>query len=232
MSGRPTLLLTNDDGIDAPGLRALEDAVRGWDARVVVAAPATPQSGCSHLTTMNEPIAVEQWGTDRYAIYGSPADCVRLGLLHFAPDATWVLSGINEGGNLGHDIYLSGTIGAAREAAFHGVRSVALSQYFHDGFPLNWKRAAQHARRVLELVQAQPWEAGRFWNANAPHLQDDGEPELVWTEPCRAVLPIAYAETEQGYVYQRGRYQGRQQIPGTDVATCFGGAISISLLTI
>ncbi|MBI2421520.1 MAG: 5'/3'-nucleotidase SurE [Candidatus Hydrogenedentes bacterium] len=227
------ILITNDDGVDAPGIEALETAVRHWgDWTPVIVAPATVQSGCSHLTTMNTPIKVEQRGENRYAVHGSPADCVRLGLAYFAQDAAWVVSGINEGGNLGHDIYLSGTVGAAREAAFHGVRAVAFSQYFHEGFPLNWERAVDHAHRVLGLLEGQAWQRGRFWNANFPHRDDAVIPEVHWTEPCRTCLPIEYKMEGEHYRYQRGRYQGRDQVPGTDVTVCFGGGIAISTLEI
>src|SRR5437764_816648 len=94
------LLLTNDDGIDAPGLEALFNATQSLGDRVIVA-PAAPQSGVSHAVTWHEGVRIEQRGHDRFAIHGTPADCTRLGLLHVVPDATWVLSGINHGGNLG-----------------------------------------------------------------------------------------------------------------------------------
>ena len=94
------LLLTNDDGIDAPGLEALLNAARTLGDPVVVA-PAGPQSGVSHAVTWHEGVRIEPRGDKRFAIHGTPADCTRLGLMTLVPDAKWVLSGINHGGNLG-----------------------------------------------------------------------------------------------------------------------------------
>src|SRR6187401_227730 len=107
-------LLTNDDGIDAPGLEALISAARTLGEPVVVA-PAGPQSGVSHAVTWHGGVRIESRGDERYAIHGTPADCTRLGLLRVVPDATWVLSGINHGANLGADVYYSGTVAAVRE---------------------------------------------------------------------------------------------------------------------
>src|SRR5881397_1248714 len=97
------LLLTNDDGVDAPGLLALFDASQGIAERIVVA-PKDPLSGCSHRVTTDQPICFEQRPESWYAVAGTPADCVRVGLHRLASDATWVLSGINAGGNLGADV--------------------------------------------------------------------------------------------------------------------------------
>ncbi|MEO7723415.1 MAG: 5'/3'-nucleotidase SurE, partial [Chthoniobacterales bacterium] len=92
-------LVTNDDGIDAPGLAALVSAARTVGEPVVVA-PAGPQSGVSHAVTWREGVRIEPRGELRFAIHGTPADCTRLGLLHVVPDAKWILSGINHGANL------------------------------------------------------------------------------------------------------------------------------------
>src|SRR6478672_7932026 len=122
------LLLTNDDGIDAPGLAALQRAAEQL-GQAVVAAPATHQSGCSHAVTWEKAVRIEERGPDRFAVHGTPADCARLGLLKLVPDAKWVLSGINHGGNLGADVYYSGTVAAVREAVLHGWPGIAVSYY-------------------------------------------------------------------------------------------------------
>src|SRR5438876_445357 len=135
------LILTNDDGISAPGLGALlAAAVRLGDP--VVAAPTDALSGCSHRVTTSGPIHITQPEPGRYAVAGTPADCVRVALHTLAPDAAWVLSGINEGGNLGADVWHSGTVAAVREAVLHGWPGVALSQYHRRGRPIDWDRAA------------------------------------------------------------------------------------------
>src|SRR5262245_38460098 len=108
------LLLTNDDGIDAPGIQALVQAAQALGEPVVVA-PMQAHSGCSHRVTTEEPIRVQQRSPSSYAVEGTPADCVRLALHSIAPETTWVLSGINAGGNLGADVHISGTVAAVRE---------------------------------------------------------------------------------------------------------------------
>ena len=113
------LLLTNDDGIDAPGLEALLNAARAFGDPVIVA-PAGAQSGVSHRVTWQEGVRIEPRGAKRFAIHGTPADCTRLGLLKLVPEAKWVLSGINHGANLGADMHYSGTVAAVREAVLHG----------------------------------------------------------------------------------------------------------------
>src|SRR5262249_7116594 len=109
------LLLTNDDGIEAPGLRALADAAAALGASVAVA-PRHAHSGCGHRVTTDAPIRLIPHGPDWYALDGTPADCVRVGLHSVVPEADWVLAGLNEGGNLGVDVHHSGTVAAVREA--------------------------------------------------------------------------------------------------------------------
>ena len=117
------ILLTNDDGIDAEGLSALEKAFPG---ELYVAAPAKHVSECSHRITTRQPLPIEQRGDRRWAIDGSPADCVRVALNHLYADIQfdWVLAGIHEGGTLGADIFYSGTVAAVREATLLGQRAI------------------------------------------------------------------------------------------------------------
>ena len=107
------LVLTNDDGIDAPGIQALQAATAGLGKSVIVA-PDTHLSGCSHQLNRGGAIPIEQRSDSAYAIGGTPADCSRVALSHLYPEADWVLSGINAGGNLGSDTYVSGTVAAVQ----------------------------------------------------------------------------------------------------------------------
>ena len=127
------LLLSNDDGIDAPGLAALLAAARGFGEPVVVA-PAGPQSGVSHMITWEKGVRLEPRGTGAFAVHGTPADCARLGLLRVAPETAWVLSGINHGGNLGADVYYSGTVAALRrlELADNMLGAAAVERLVHS----------------------------------------------------------------------------------------------------
>ena len=252
------VLLTNDDGIDAPGLGALEAACRGLACRVVIVAPKDPHSGCGHRVTTDRPLVLEQVGADRFHVDGTPADCVRLALatiLRAAGDVPattsttsttstaspgdaggrplvdWVLSGINAGGNLGVDIHHSGTVAAAREAALHGVRALAASHYHRREEPIDWRRAAAWMEAVLADVLPMPLADGEFWNVNFPHpLGLSGTAARPPLVECR----IDPSPLPLGYSSEpegwlyRSRYHERIRVEGGDVAACFGGAVSLS----
>ncbi len=226
-----TILLTNDDGWDAPGLAALlEAAAELGPCRVV--APAGPFSGCGHSVTTRAPIVVSQPAEAFFAVSGTPADCVRLALDHLAPGPSWVLSGINAGGNLGCDVHYSGTVAAAREAVLHGVPAIAVSQYLARGRALDWPRTARWTRAILLKLMALPWEAGTFWNVNLPHLvPEDPEPEIVPCELDPAPLPLCY-QVESGRAVYAGNYQARARAPGSDVDVCFTGRIAVTRLRV
>src|SRR4051795_10010855 len=172
------LLLTNDDGIDAAGLQALANAVHRIGGSVIVA-PAGPQSGVSHRVTWHEGVRIEPLAQNRYAVHGTPADCVRLGLLKVVPDANWILSGINHGANLGADVHYSGTVAAVREAVLHGWPGIAVSHYRKTGLAFDWERASKWVSPILADLLARPVEPGLFYNVNLPILPPGAErPEV------------------------------------------------------
>ena len=224
------LLVTNDDGIDAGGLAALVRAAREFGT-VTVAAPIGPQSGMSHSVTLDGPLRVDAVGTGRFAVHGTPADCARVGLKQLLPDADWVLSGINHGGNLGADVYYSGTVAAVREAVLHGWTGVAFSQYRKREVPFDWDRSAGMAVRVLRELKARPPVPGSFYSVNFPHLEaDDPDPEIVHCPLDPHPLPLDYRhEDASGYHYV-GDYHNRARNDGTDVDVCFRGMIAVTLL--
>lgn len=222
------LLVTNDDGIEADGLEALVSAARTLGSPVVVA-PAKPQSGVSHAVTWHEGVRIEPRGDKRFAIHGTPADCIRLGLLRLVPDAKWVLSGINHGANLGADIHYSGTVAAVREAVLHGWPGVAVSYYYIAGVEFDWERAADWVAPILADLLAKPIEAGLFYNVNLPNLPSGAErPEAVWCPLDPNPLPLNYRHEEESGLYYAGDYRLRHQTPGGDVEVCFGGRIAIT----
>jgi 5'-nucleotidase len=224
------LLLSNDDGIDAPGLEALLNAARDFGEPVVVA-PAGPQSGVSHTVTWERGVRLEPRGTNRFAVHGTPADCARLGLLRVAPDTKWVLSGINHGGNLGADVYYSGTVAAVREGVLHGWPGIAFSQYLRDETDLDWPRATRWVARVLADLLPRPIEPGLFYNVNLPDLASDApEPGLVFCPLDPNPLPLSYRHEENGHHFYDGIYNSRQRASGTDVDTCFGGRIAVTAM--
>jgi 5'/3'-nucleotidase len=222
-------LLTNDDGIDAPGLAALGEACRSFGSAVVLA-PDQHLSGCSHQATTSRGLLLAEVAENRYALDGSPVDCTRIGLMRVAPQTQWVLAGINEGGNLGADVYLSGTVAAAREACLLGKPAIAISQYVRAR-PIDWQRAARWTRHVLELLMARPPEPGTFWNVNLPQPADEAPPpdvpECVFCAIDPYPLPLNY-ELRDGKLHYRARYQDRERAGGHDVERCFSGLITIS----
>ena len=222
------LLLTNDDGINAPGLQALVAAAKQFGEPVVVA-PAGPQSGVSHAVSENG-VLLEERGAARFAVFGTPADCARLGLLRAVPDARWVLSGINHGGNLGADVYYSGTVAAIREAVLHGWPGIALSHYHRDELSdYDWNRAADWTRRVLAELLARTVEPGLFYNVNLPHLgYGTAEPEIVFCNLDPHPLPLSYRHEEGGRHFYNGKYHERQRQRGGDVDVCFSGNIAVT----
>ncbi|MBW4622010.1 MAG: 5'/3'-nucleotidase SurE [Cyanosarcina radialis HA8281-LM2] len=223
-----TLILTNDDGIDAPGIRSLLQAVNG--RKIIVAAPKDHLSGCGHQVTTQQAIEVEQRAEFAYAISGTPADCTRIALSHLCPDAKFVLSGINAGGNLGADVYISGTIAAVREAAFHGIPGIAVSHYLKRPLAVDWQLAAKMTAKILDDLLQRPFQPGSFWNVNLPHLSPgDLEPEIVFCQPCVRPLPIKY-RVEGNKFYYVGVYAQRDRTPGSDVDVCFSGKIAVTKL--
>ncbi|HIK44800.1 MAG TPA: 5'/3'-nucleotidase SurE [Leptolyngbyaceae cyanobacterium M65_K2018_010] len=220
------LILTNDDGIDAPGIQALRTALA--DPLAWIVAPDRPLSGCSHQLNRGGPIPLEQREERVFAIGGTPADCTRVALSHLCPEATWVLSGINAGGNMGADLYVSGTVAAVREAALLRVPGIAISHYIHNRRPIDWALAARLATPVLTQLMATPLPPGCFWNVNLPHLNSgDPEPQVVFCPACTQPLPTEF-KIDQGQFHYVGEYGQRRHDPDSDVAVCFSGHIAVT----
>ena len=226
------LLLTNDDGIDAPGIAALEAAV---DGEIYVAAPHEQRSECGHQVTTREAIGIERRCERSIAVKGTPADCVRLALrggIFGDVEFDWILSGINEGGNLGVDIHISGTVAAAREGAILGGRAIAFSHYRRANLSIDWELAGKRVERVFKELHSLRGEDRGFWNVNLPHAESAAEAtEHVHCAPCRNPLPVSYGSEQEAFRYS-GVYRDRQGEEGSDVSHCFGGAVSISYISL
>lgn len=153
----PTIVLTNDDGIDAPGIQALYKATEKLSVDhtcIGIVAPDQHLSGCSHQINRGGAINVDQRNAQRYAIGGTPADCTRVAH-HLYPQIDWLLAGINDGGNLGADIYVSGTVAAVREATLLRVPAIAISHYKSRGTSIDWAVAAHRVAQVLTTLMGQ-----------------------------------------------------------------------------
>jgi 5'-nucleotidase len=222
-------ILTNDDGIDAPGIQALYEAAHQV-GEVIVVAPAVAHSGCSHRVTTHGPIRVRQVGPNRYAVEATPADCVRVALHRFGPEPAWVLSGVNEGGNLGADVHHSGTVAAVREAVLHGWTGAAFSQYKRKGLAIDWKQVAERVLPLLRELTARPEDPGVYWNVNLPHLEPGTPPpESVFCPLDPSPLPLSF-HLEDEHLHYNGDYHGRRRVSGSDVDVCFGGRIAVTRL--
>lgn len=221
-------LITNDDGIDAPGLQALAAAAKPLGQAIIVA-PAGPQSGVSHRVTWEGALQIEERGPGHFAIDGTPADCARLGLLRLVPDADWVLSGINYGGNLGADVHYSGTVAAVREAVLHGWPGIAISQYRRRNAAIDWTRSTRWLTPLLDELLARPVETGLFYNVNLPHLEpNEPDPKVVFCPLDPHPLPLSYRHDQETGHYYDGDYHARERKSGADVDVCFGGRIAVS----
>ncbi|MDR3673402.1 MAG: 5'/3'-nucleotidase SurE [Holophaga sp.] len=164
------ILLSNDDGAWSPGLATLARVAAGF-GRVVVVAPDRNRSAISSALSLHDILRVHDLGPDRYACTGTPVDCVLLGvraLLDRTPD--WVLAGVNDGFNLGEDVFYSGTVGAAFEGCMHGARAAAFSQA--PGGDL--EQAEGWLRRFLERWEAMALPPNRIWNVNFPKGEAKG----------------------------------------------------------
>lgn len=221
-----TVLLTNDDGIDAPGLAALQQAL-GQSA--IIVAPLYPHSGCSHQVTTHRPIRVEQRSETAYAVEGTPVDCVRVAISELGLNPTRVLSGINAGGNLGADVYISGTVAAVREAVLYRIPGIAISHYIYQRQPIDWPQAATYTSLVLDKLMQLPLSPGSFWNVNLPHLPANApEPALQLCPLCTQPLPAIYQRLESGELAYAANYRQRARDPGSDVEVCFSGQIAVT----
>lgn len=169
------ILLTNDDGVNASGLKVLERIARTLSDDITIVAPAEEQSGAGHSLTLTRPVRLRHLGPDRYCVTGTPTDSVMMALALIMKDnpPDLILSGVNRGANLGEDVTYSGTVSAAMEGALAGVRSVALSQsYAREGMGDTVPFAAAEAwgERVLRPLLDAPWAPRTLINVNFPAL--------------------------------------------------------------
>jgi len=172
---RARILLCNDDGIHATGLQLLERLARGMSDDVWVVAPEAEQSGSSHSLTLRRPLRIRKLTGRRYAVDGTPSDCILLAVKHLLAEEppNLVLSGINRGGNLGEDVTYSGTIAAAMEATLLGVPAIALSQHRDRSRRTPWKTAEHWAPDLIRRLVDTGWPKDVFINVNFPDAPPD-----------------------------------------------------------
>ena len=241
------ILITNDDGINAPGLGVLEaiaQEIAGPDGEVWTVAPAFEQSGVGHCISYTHPTMIMELGPRRFAAEGSPADCVLAGLHDVmngnGPDL--VLSGVNRGNNSAENTLYSGTIGGAMEAALQGIPAMALSQYYG---PANrdldnpFEASARHGKQVIErIIAATPKDQPGyqlFYNVNVPPVAAaDVKGTRITTQGYRretkhSVAPFE-SPTGRMFMWVRGGAQAVDTGEGTDVKANVDGFISVTPL--
>ena len=233
------ILLTNDDGIDSPGLHALREIAGQLSDDVWVVAPETNQSGASHSLSLNEPLRMRKIDDRAFAVRGTPTDSVIMGVRHVLKDKTpdLVLSGINRGANMAEDVTYSGTIAGAFEGNILGIRSIALSQAFsfESGKAIRWQTALAHAPRLLRKLLALEWGPSCVMNINFPDREPGEVAGTMVTVQGRrdpGLLNIDERHDTWGNPYYWLAFERRRSNAkeGTDLAAVYAGYISVTPL--
>ncbi|SLN77211.1 5'/3'-nucleotidase SurE [Oceanibacterium hippocampi] len=170
------ILLSNDDGIDAPGLQVLQKIARELSDDIWIVAPQNEQSGAGHSLTLHDPLRIHEYSDRKFAVRGTPTDCVMMALNYIITDKQpdLILSGVNRGGNLGEDVTYSGTVSAALEGTMLGVPSIALSQCMLRGSPVKWSTAEHHAPGIIRSLIETGWDHRNVLvNINFPDVLHD-----------------------------------------------------------
>jgi 5'-nucleotidase len=171
------ILVTNDDGIHAPGLAVAEKIARAISDDVWVIAPENEQSGASHSLTLGSPLRLRKVGEQRYAVTGTPTDCVMMGCLHVLKDKPpeLILSGVNLGSNVADDVTYSGTVAGAMEGCALGLPAIALSQEIGESgrLEIDWSAAEIHGPGLVRKLLAAGWPLGTLINVNFPGCKAD-----------------------------------------------------------
>jgi len=235
----PRILLSNDDGIDAPGLALLERVARKFSDDVWVVAPATEQSAASRALSIRDPLRVDRRDERHIAVFGTPTDSVMMGVLELVegkrPDL--ILSGVNKGQNLAEHITLSGTIAAAIQGMEMDIPSVALSQSYPftiDGV-IHWETAEHFAVPVMEKLFAAKWPRDVLINVNFPDCPPDEVERVEVTRMGRRdadLIEIHKRKDPGGREYHWLGFNGRLSTPpvGTDLNSIYSKRISVTPL--
>jgi 5'-nucleotidase len=233
------ILLTNDDGIDSPGLHALREIAGQLSDDVWVVAPENNQSGASHSLSLHEPLRMRQIDERAFAVRGTPTDSVIMGVRHVLKDAApdLVLSGVNRGSNMAEDVTYSGTIAGAFEGATLGIRSMALSQAygFEPGKAVRWETALAHAPALLRKLLELEWPPASLVNINFPDRDPQAVAGTMVTVQGRrdpGLLAIDERHDTWGNPYYWLAFARRRSnaTEGTDLAAVYAGYISVTPL--
>lgn len=229
------ILITNDDGVYATGIKILERVARSITPDVIVVAPETEQSAVGHSLTIRRPLRIRKNRARRYIVDGTPTDCVMLAIQHILKDKkpTLVLSGINRGGNLGEDVTYSGTIAAAMEATMLNVPAIALSQCLKHPHPVKWATGEHHAAAVIRKLCAVGWPRNTLINVNFPDVPHDQIKGIRAVRQGRYKLGddlVERIDPRGAPYYWIGALRQEDARPGTDIHTVRQGYITVTPL--
>ena len=236
------ILLSNDDGIDAPGLKILERIVRTISDDVWVVAPLTEQSATGHSITLRRPLRIVKHGKNKFAVDGTPTDCVLLAvnqiMKEWKPDL--VLSGVNHGKNVGEDVTYSGTIAAAMEATLFGIPAIALSQTMSNGdfrerrgnVSRKYSPAIAHTARIIRKVTQVPWPEEVFINVNFPAASEIPVAGIRVTRQGRSKVGDEIIENKDprghSYYWIGAQQVALDQTKGTDLHAVENAFVSVT----
>ncbi|GAB4288948.1 MAG: 5'/3'-nucleotidase SurE [Myxococcota bacterium] len=234
-SHKPTILITNDDGINSEGITLLFEALKDV-GDVWVAAPEREQSAISHAISIMSPLAARSLDSRRFAVTGTPADCVWLGIRKLLPKKPdWVVSGINAGANLGSDVLYSGTVQAAAEGMIMGANGIAVSAEYRKG-GCNFSTAAEFTRCLLSAFIGLKFSQPVLVNVNCPFTnQTEPAPRrfritrLGQRRYITGVQTLKDARSRE-YYWAEGRIEGYLDIPNSDCEAVDKGYISLTPL--
>lgn len=241
------ILITNDDGINAPGLQTLEAIAKdlaGPQGEVWVVAPAFEQSGVGHCISYTHPMMIAELGPRRFAAEGSPADCVLAAIYDVMDGARpdLVLSGVNAGNNAAENVLYSGTIGGAMEAALHGIKAIALSQFtgpetqkLADPFEAARAHGATLIRRLLSDALWDDADYRLFYSVNFPPISEAAvkgwqAAPLGFRRDCYFTVAPQISPTGKRFLWIKGGPQHTPTLPGSDVALNLEGYITVTPL--
>jgi len=232
------ILLTNDDGINAPGLKVLETIARDMSDDIWIVAPEVEQSGQSRALTLTAPLRTRHVEAKTWAVSGTPSDCVLLALERLLDDKPdLILSGVNQGQNMGEDTSYSGTVAAAMFGKQHGIKSIALSQAtnFQSHGSCPWETAKAWGAKVVKPLIEHGWPADAIMNINFPDRAPGKVEGVQFTRQGFRDHPQLVTEEREdlrGNAYVWVGFGGKLSDPpqGTDIRAVYDGFISVSPL--
>lgn len=229
------ILVTNDDGINADGLAVLERIALTMSKDVWVVAPELEQSGAGHSLTLHVPVRVRKIGPRRFAVSGTPTDCVLLALQEIIPakkKASLILSGVNRGSNAGDDVTYSGTVAAAMEGTILEVPSIAVSQACKDRDAIDWKMVEQRAPAIIRKLVAAGWPANTLINLNFPDCKPGKVRGVRVCPQGKRLVSVTLSERVdpkgRPYFWIGGDRDNTADRPGVDIDLLEAGYITVT----